>query len=126
MALLVLMILNGSITGTDVSNNSLSNDDVAGPGGSNLPTAYGYCDVGNNTLSWGTSNVSCMQNGGVYTIEIDGVTLADKNYVAIITPDTNNYIPTTTDQDGNLEVTFIAHDGTVDQIPDFSFVIYAP
>ncbi|MFH1597775.1 MAG: hypothetical protein ABIB97_01705 [Patescibacteria group bacterium] len=123
-AVLTGHIQDGTITSADLANDSVTPDQINGTGGANLPIAYGFCDSA-GTLDGGTSNVDCAWNAsGYYEITIDNESYYFNEYVAIVTPTSDEYIFSTNSLDDNLTVYFDTHAGVTGQQSSFGFVVY--
>jgi hypothetical protein len=97
----------------------------AGPGGSNVPSAYGFINS-NGSVSSATSNVSSTYNAAQsrYEITITGESYFFNDYVTVITAVNNDVIAKTDSISGNLLV-YLRTGGAATQ-SSFQFVTFKP
>ena len=120
-------IADGAVDNDKIANEAVERGQINGPGGANLPIAYGFV-LADGTLSVGTSNVATTWDAvnSRYVVTIDDEDYFWSSYIAIVTPSTDNYIPEVGSVDGDLLVDFITDGGAADQQSTFNFVVFKP
>ena len=116
---------NDSVSSSEIADDSVGRSEISGDGSANLPIAYGYCNSNGTTRTdYSTTNVSCSWSGSRYVIDITGESFFYNEYVTIVTPTSDFYIPRVRSSLGNVSIGWIDDDGITDRQTDFSFVIY--
>ncbi len=123
------LIDNGTIATADISDGAVSYDKISGPGGTNLPIAYGVIDADGNILG-GTSNFTCTLVddapgvGDWYEISIEGESLSAIQHVTIANTLADGGMANIFSNDGNVVIYFRDFDGDYVLPQGFYFVTY--
>lgn len=118
-------IADGAVAGAKIAADGVGRDQIGGPGGANLPIAYGYVTEG-GSLYRGTSNVSVTKNTDDYLISVSGYDCTDYRCIAVVTPAHIDRVPMVVSTPGShnyIVVSFENDDWDNDTSP-FYFVIY--